>query len=139
VDGLIAAVPAVAGKQPDAGFSGQAPPVRAEFVEQDRAEHHISVLATLPALDVNHHSLAIHVTDFQMGQLGIADSSGVKSHEQGAMEGSARRVDKLRHFFLAKNRRQAMYFFRMRSVGNAPRLLKCLDVEKSQRTEMVRY
>ena len=63
IDGPIAAVPAIAGKQPAAGFSARASPVQAEFVEQDGAEHHVAVLATLAALDVNHHSSAIHVAD----------------------------------------------------------------------------
>ena len=40
--------------------------------------------------------------DFQMGQLGIADSSGVKGYEESAMEGSARRVDELRHGIAAR-------------------------------------
>jgi len=48
IDGLIAAVPAVAGKQPGAGLFAQTSPERAEFVEQDRTEHHIPVLATPP-------------------------------------------------------------------------------------------
>jgi hypothetical protein len=62
-DGLIAAVPAVAGEQPDAGFSAQMSPVRAEFVEQNGAEHQVAVLATFAALDVDHHSSAIDIAD----------------------------------------------------------------------------
>jgi hypothetical protein len=44
IDGLIAAVPAIAGKQPDTGFFPQLSPMRAQFFEQDRAEHHVAVL-----------------------------------------------------------------------------------------------
>ena len=51
IHGLIAAVPAIAGKQPDTGSFAQAPPVRAEFFEQNRTEHHVAILATLAALD----------------------------------------------------------------------------------------
>ena len=41
----------------------QAPPVCAEFVEQNGTEHYITVLATLAALDVNHHpSLSMSLT-----------------------------------------------------------------------------
>ena len=53
------------------------------------------------------------------------------------MEGSECGIDELRHFFLAENRGEAMSFLWIRSVRNAPRLLERLDVEKSQRTEMV--
>ena len=66
--------------------------MRAQFVEQDRAEHHVAILATLAALDVNDHALAVHVADFQASQLGVADSGGVESHEHGAIEGSGHRA-----------------------------------------------
>ena len=47
------------------GFSLQAPPVCAEFVEQEGAEHHVTVLSPFAALDVNHHPFAIDVADLQ--------------------------------------------------------------------------
>ena len=53
------------------------------------------------------------------------------------MKRSASRIDKLRHFFLAENRGQAVAFLRIGSVGNAPWLLECLDIEKPQGTQMV--
>ena len=58
----IAAVPAIAGKQPD-GFSAQATPMSTEFIEQNGAEHHVTILATLAALDVDHHASAIDIAD----------------------------------------------------------------------------
>ena len=108
IDGLITAVPAIAGKQPDAGFFAQAPPVRAEFVEQDGAEHYVAVLATLAALDVNHHASAIDVADLQASQLGVANAGGVEGHEDGAIEGCRRGIDELRYFFLTENGGQAV-------------------------------
>ena len=48
VDGPIAVVPAIAGKQPDPGFFAQTPPVGAEFIEQHGTEHHVAILAPLP-------------------------------------------------------------------------------------------
>src|ERR1700746_738777 len=48
---LATTVPAVAWKEPDAGFSRQAPPVRAQFFEQFWAEHHISIYASLACLN----------------------------------------------------------------------------------------
>jgi hypothetical protein len=53
------------------------------------------------------------------------------------MKRSASRIDELCHFFLTENGGQAMAFFRIGSIGNAPRLLQCLDVEKAQGTQMV--
>src|SRR6266446_2077202 len=137
LNGPIATVPAIAGKQPDAGFFLQTSPVRAEFVEQNGTKHHITVLATLAALDVNHHSSAIDVADLEACQLCVPHTGGVEGHEESSMKRSASRIDKLRHFFLAENRGQAVAFLRIRSVGNAPWLLECLDIEKPQSTQMV--
>jgi hypothetical protein len=55
------------------------------------------------------------------------------------MEGSARCIDELRHFFLAEDRGQAMSLFRIRRVGDAPRLFQRLDVEKAQSTLIGRH
>ena len=87
IDGLIAAVPAIPGKQPDTGSFAQPSPVRTEFFEQDRAEHHVAVLATLAALDVENHALAVHVADLQASQLGVPNASRVES-----LRGSVRRA-----------------------------------------------
>lgn len=57
VNGVVTVVPTITGKQPDAGFFAQVTPVRTEFVEQNGAEHHIAIFATLAALDMNHHVL----------------------------------------------------------------------------------
>src|SRR6266849_1727030 len=68
IDGLITVVPTIAWKQPFAGLSRQAAPVLAQFLQQFSAEHHISVNASLAALNVNDHPLAVDVTDFQVCQ-----------------------------------------------------------------------
>ena len=52
------------------------------------------------------------------------------------MEGRARRIDELPHFFLAQNRGRAVSLFRMGSASNAPLLFERLDVEKTQRPEI---
>jgi len=80
VDGLIAAVPGLARKEQDAGFFGQTPPVRAEFLEQNGTQHYIAVFTTL-ALDVNHHPSAIDVAHLQASQLRVPNTGGVESHE----------------------------------------------------------
>ena len=80
IHGVIAAVPAVAWKQPDAGFFAQPPPVRAQFFEQHRAEHHVAVLATFAALNVENHALAIDVADLQASQLCVPHTGRVEGH-----------------------------------------------------------
>jgi hypothetical protein len=82
VDGLIAAMVAVAWKQPLAGFSPQPTPMCTEFFEQFWAEHDIAISAPLAALDVNHHALAVDVADFQARQLRVPYSGGIERHQQ---------------------------------------------------------
>src|SRR5215469_9475062 len=109
VDGLIAGVPAIARKEQDTGFFGQTPPVGAEFLEQNGTQHHAS-------------------------QLLVANTSGIEGHENGSMKRCASCIDELRHFFLTENGGQAVGLLGIRSVGNTPRFLKRLNVEKPQRT-----
>ena len=132
IDGLITVVPAVAWKQPYAGLSRQAAPVLAQFLEQFWAEHHIAISASLAALNVNHHALAVDVADFQVRQLGVPHSGGVERHQQNAMVGSERRIDESRDFFLAQDRRKVKCSFRIGSLGDAPGLFESLDVEETQ-------
>jgi len=88
---------------------------------------------------VNHHALAVDVADFQVGQLRAPSAGRVETHEQDARARKARRMDELRDFFPAKNRRQAMGLFRIRSIGNAPGSAQRLDVEKTQCCQTLPY
>src|SRR5208337_4033369 len=139
IDGLATVMVAVAWKQPDAWFSSQAVPVLAQFFEQLGAEQHIAISAPFAALDVNDHALAVDVGDFQVRQLRVADAGGIQRHHDGAMEGSAGRVDKLRDFSLAQDRRQTMGLFRIRRLRDAPAPLERLGVEKTQGRQTYRH
>jgi len=94
--------------------------VLTQCLEQFWARYHIPVFASLAALDVNHHALAIDVADFQVRQFSASYSGGVERHQQNVMEGSARSLDQSCDFFLAEDRWQAMGPFRIGSVGDAP-------------------
>jgi hypothetical protein len=137
IHGLIATVPAIPGKQPDAGFFAQPPPVGAEFFEQDGAQHHVAILATLAALDVENHALAVHVADLEASQLRVPNPSRVESQEHGAIKSSRSGVDELRYLFLTENGGQAVAFLRIGSVGNAPRPFERLNIEEPQSAQMV--
>ena len=110
----------------------------AQFLEQDRAEHHVAVLATFAALNVHDHASAIDVADLQARQLGaLRTPVRVEGHQHGAIEGSRSSVDELCYLFLTENGGQAMAFLGIGSVGNAPRPLERLDVEEAQGAQMV--
>ncbi len=102
--------------------------MRAKFLEQNRTEHHVAVLATFAALDMNHHPSAVNVADLQTSQLRVPNSGRVEGHEYGAVKRSGSGVDELCYFFLAENRGQAVCLLGIRSVGNAPRFLERLNV-----------
>ena len=86
IRGLIAAVPAIPGKQPDTDFLRKPPPVSAEFLEQDGAEHDVAVLPTFAVLNVHDHASAIDVADLQASELGAAHAGPVEGHQNGAIE-----------------------------------------------------
>ena len=111
IDGLIAAMVAVARKEPGVGFWSQAVPMCTKFLEQLRAEHHIAISAPLAALNVNYHALAVDVADFQVCQLGVAHSGGVERDQQSAMQARASRIDESCDFFLAQDRREGEILF----------------------------
>ncbi len=138
IQGLIPTMPTVSGEEPN-GFFAQAPPVCTEFLEQNGAEHHVAVFATLAALDVNHHPSAVNVADLQSSQLRVANTGGVKGHQDSSMKRCAGCIDDLGHFFLAEYRGQAMGLLRIRSIRDTPRSFQRLDVEKPQGTQVVRH
>src|ERR1700730_1711197 len=135
---LITVMLAVAWKQPGAGFSSQAVPMCTQFHEQLCTEHDIAISASLAALNVNHHALAVDVTDFQVRQLGVPRTRGVERHQQNAMVGSERSIDESCDFFLAQDRRKVKCSFRVGSLGDAPGFLESLGIEKPESRQMLR-
>jgi hypothetical protein len=73
-----------------------------EFFKQFRAEHHVAVFASLAALDVNDHPLAVDIAELQLRHLAVPGTGGVEGHQQSAMENSGGRSDELRNFFLTQ-------------------------------------
>src|ERR1700687_1432752 len=136
IDRLIPAVVAVAWKQPGNRSSTQTVTMGTEFFEQFRAEHDIAIFATLATLDTNHHALAIDVSDFQACQFSATCSGSVERHQQSAVVRSQSRVDELGNFFLAEDRWQVKYPFRIRSFSDAPGPLQCLAIEESESRQM---
>jgi len=81
VNRLITAMIFSAWEEPNSRLFPQPPPVFPEFLEQFLAQHHVPIFAFLPALDVNHHALAIDVGNFQVRQFGTTHSGGIERHQ----------------------------------------------------------
>ena len=105
-------------------------PVFAKLFKQFRTEHHVTVFAPFATLDANNHPLLVEVAELQLRHFTVPGAGGVESHQQSAMEGSAGGLDQSCDFFLAEDRRKAMVYFRIRSLGNVPAFPERLKVKE---------
>jgi len=64
-DVILAGVPAVAGEKPGLRSARQSIQMVLKFQQQFRTEHDIAVFPAFPALDVDHHSVNVHVRNFE--------------------------------------------------------------------------
>ena len=108
-----------------------------QFLQQDRAEHHVTVLLAFATLNVHDHASTIDIADLQTRELGAPHAGAVQGHQNGAIEGSGGGIDELCDLLLTENDGKAIALLGIGSVGNAPRPLECLDVEEAQGAEMV--
>src|SRR5580692_9325557 len=88
--------------------------------------------------DVNHHTFAIDVANFQVCQFSASYSGGVERHQQSAMIRSQSCVHESRDFFPAEDRRKVKCSFRIGRLGDAPGFLESFDVEESQSCQSLR-
>ena len=65
------------------------------FPAQDGAEHDVAVLFAFATLNVHDHASAIDIAHLQARELGAAHAGAVEGHQNGAIEGSGRRLDVL--------------------------------------------
>jgi hypothetical protein len=88
---------------------------------------------------VNDHTLAVDVADLQVRHLGAPATGGIKGHEQDAMKGCQRCIDKTCHFLLAEYLRQMQDLLRIGRLRYTPSLLQYLDVKETQSCQALRY
>lgn len=97
-----------------------------------------SAIANRAAVDVDDHALTVDITDLQSSQFCTPHPGGIQGHQNDAMKGCKRRVDKARDFFLAENHRQVQRLFGIRSLSHTPALLERLDIEEPQGCQPLR-
>jgi hypothetical protein len=84
-DRMTRRMPSVAGKQPFGGLALQPAPVDAQGIQQLRAEHDVTVFASLASPDMNDHPLAFDVADLQACHFCATCARGIPRHQQDAM------------------------------------------------------
>ena len=65
-DGITCGMPPVAGKQPLCRLASEPAPVSAQRFEKLRAQHDVSVQASLAAPNMDNHALTVNIADLQM-------------------------------------------------------------------------
>src|ERR1035438_4157616 len=131
-------MPPVAGKQPLTRLVPKSTPVGAQLFEQCWTQHHVSVLASLAAANVNHHPLTVDVGHLQVRDLCPTCSCGVKRDDQDALKRRLSRIDQACNFLLTEDLRKVKHLLRVGSLGGAPASLQDLDVEEAQRSQPLR-
>src|SRR6266567_4047645 len=128
---------AAAREQVDSRPSGA--PVLAQGIVQPGAEHDVAVPTSFSALDMDNHAPAIDVADLQRRHFRPAGSGSVERHQHGALKGCSVGINKTRHFFRAKDFRQADDLPRIGRLGNTPVPLENLDIEEPKCTQPCGY
>jgi hypothetical protein len=92
--------------------------------QQRGAEGHFARVATLPALNANHHALAVDVGDLQLQQLAAAQARAVERHEQRAVIEVLRAGNESPHFIRTQDRGQPAVALRCGSSSFSSRRLR---------------
>src|ERR1700747_3208679 len=111
-------MPLPTGNQPGGVLVPQLAPVDTHGFEQRWAEHYVAVLAPLAALNMDDHPLTVYIADLQVRHFGAASAGGVERHQQDAVKGRLRRIDKPRYLLLAEHLRKMQHLLRVRSLGS---------------------
>jgi len=120
----------VTGKQPDLRTSR--PPVRAQFLQQPRRQHHVAVLAALALIDPKHHALAVDVGDLQVRGLGYPQPRCIGRHQNGPMLQAVDRLEEVHHLLGAEDHRQLERLLGHRDLVRRPGPLERHLVQEAQ-------
>jgi len=132
-DRMTPRMPSVARKQPVGWLAPETAPIRAQFLEQLRAEHDVAVLAALAFADMNDHPLTVDIADLQMRCFCATCACGIERHEQNAVKWLLSRVNQSGDLFLAQYLRKVKHLLRIGRLSDAPVPLQDLDVKEAQR------
>ena len=88
---------------------------------------------------MNHHPLAVDVTDLQVGRFRAPCTRGIERHQQDAMKLRVCCVNEACHLLLAEHLRKVSQLLRIGRLGDAPAALQHVDIEEAQRRQPQDY
>src|SRR5271167_4003203 len=137
-DGITCGMPPVAGKQPLCRLASEPAPVSAQRFEKLRAQHDVSIQASLASPDMDNHALTVDIADLQNLQMRCLCATcpgGIKRHEQDAVEGAFCGVNQTRNLRLAEHLWKVTNLLRIWRLGDAPAALQHVNIEEAQRSQ----
>jgi hypothetical protein len=87
---------------------------------------------------MNHHPLAVYIAHLQVRHFSPPRPHGIERHDQDALKGSLRRIDKTRYLLLTEDLWKMKNLLRIGSLGDTPASLQHLDVKEAQRSQSLR-
>ncbi len=93
---------------------------------------HVTVAIAFALVDVDHHPLAVDITDLELDQFASSYARRIQSHEHRAVQRIGGAVDESRHFFLTENDRQPATLFGKRDFVRQIGTLERFHIEETQ-------
>src|SRR6266436_5680973 len=94
-------------------------------------------MSAFPLANVNHHPLAVDITDLKTAQFRAADTRRVQGHEHRAVEEVTGRVDHLHYLLRAQDLWKFAVPFGSRNIFEQIPSLQSLDIEEAKRGHML--
>ena len=89
--------------------------------------------------NVDHHSLAVYVADFELFHFSAPHPGTIKNHQQGTLYQIASGIDESRDFFLAQDRWEGSAVFGIRDILSESLFLQGAYEKEPQSRDTARY
>jgi hypothetical protein len=106
-------------------------PMAAEQIEGGLGERHIAILGTLSAVDMDHHTVAVNIGDFEVETFVKSEAAGVDGGKIDVIVEGFDLVQNASDFFSAENRGEASFGLGSEDTENVPVSLEDVFVEEA--------
>jgi hypothetical protein len=122
------ATPAGCREEPD-GIAVSFPEIP-EDLKSSEGQRNVSVLVSLPSMDVNEHSFGIDIGNLEVGSFLKPETEGVHDGETGFVMRELDRIKKFSDFVEAQDHGQGFLFFGSDECEGGPFSLECVGEEE---------